>query len=112
MIAADLHAHRVRAMAERLESAGARNVESIVLDGTKPLRQSKPPIPAPHSGAASLIAFSSDVPCFQERGTLSSAIRRFAGGFAPRISPICTRARSSALLVNALRRSPPLPGGY
>ena len=37
VIAADLHAHRVRAMAERFERAGVRNVESIALDGTQPL---------------------------------------------------------------------------
>jgi 16S rRNA (cytosine967-C5)-methyltransferase len=34
VIAADLHANRVRAMQERLKLAGVRNVETIVLDGT------------------------------------------------------------------------------
>jgi 16S rRNA (cytosine967-C5)-methyltransferase len=37
VIAADLHEHRVRAMAERLETAGVRNVETVTLDGTQPL---------------------------------------------------------------------------
>ena len=37
VIAADLHAHRVRAMAERFERAGLRNVETVVLDATQPL---------------------------------------------------------------------------
>ncbi len=37
VIAADLHEHRVRAMKERFELAGVRNVEAIVLDGEQPL---------------------------------------------------------------------------
>jgi len=37
VIAADLHANRVRAMRERLELAGVRNVETIALDGEQPL---------------------------------------------------------------------------
>jgi 16S rRNA (cytosine967-C5)-methyltransferase len=37
VIAADLHAHRVRAMAERFETAGVRNIEVVTLDGTQPL---------------------------------------------------------------------------
>jgi 16S rRNA (cytosine967-C5)-methyltransferase len=37
VIAADLHAHRVRAMVERFETAGVRNVESVTLDGARPL---------------------------------------------------------------------------
>jgi len=37
VIAADLHAHRVRAMAERFETAGVRNVELVTLDGTQTL---------------------------------------------------------------------------
>jgi 16S rRNA (cytosine967-C5)-methyltransferase len=37
VVAADLHEHRVRAMLERFENAGVRNVETIVLDGTQPL---------------------------------------------------------------------------
>jgi 16S rRNA (cytosine967-C5)-methyltransferase len=37
IVAADLHEHRVRAMRERFEHVGVRNVETIVLDGTKPL---------------------------------------------------------------------------
>jgi 16S rRNA (cytosine967-C5)-methyltransferase len=37
VVAVDLHEHRVRAMRERLELAGVRNVETIVLDGGQPL---------------------------------------------------------------------------
>ena len=37
IIAADLHGHRVRVMAERFERAGIRNTASIALDGTQPL---------------------------------------------------------------------------
>jgi 16S rRNA (cytosine967-C5)-methyltransferase len=37
VIAADLHEHRVRAMRERFDLAGVRNVESLVLDGSQPL---------------------------------------------------------------------------
>jgi 16S rRNA (cytosine967-C5)-methyltransferase len=37
VVAADLHANRVRTMAERFESAGVRNIESVVLDGSRPL---------------------------------------------------------------------------
>jgi 16S rRNA (cytosine967-C5)-methyltransferase len=42
VIAADLHAHRVRAMKERFESAGARNIETTVLDGSQPLPFERP----------------------------------------------------------------------
>lgn len=37
VIAADLHPHRVRAMAERFERAGIQNVETLILDAAKPL---------------------------------------------------------------------------
>jgi 16S rRNA (cytosine967-C5)-methyltransferase len=37
VIAADLHKNRVRAMQERFELAGVRNVETMVLDGAQPL---------------------------------------------------------------------------
>ena len=37
VIAADVHPHRVRAMAERFERAGIGNVETLVLDAMKPL---------------------------------------------------------------------------
>ena len=37
MIASDLHANRVRAMAERFAAASLGNVESMVLDGLQPL---------------------------------------------------------------------------
>jgi 16S rRNA (cytosine967-C5)-methyltransferase len=42
VIAADLHEHRVRSMQERLQLAGVRNVESMVLDGAKPLPFERP----------------------------------------------------------------------
>jgi 16S rRNA (cytosine967-C5)-methyltransferase len=42
VIAADLHANRVRAMQERFELAGVRNVETIVLDGMQPLPFDRP----------------------------------------------------------------------
>ncbi len=42
VIAADLHANRVRAMQERFELAGVRNVETIVLDGAQPLPFERP----------------------------------------------------------------------
>ena len=42
VIAADLHKNRVRAMQERLEQAGVRNVETIVLDGAHPLPFERP----------------------------------------------------------------------
>ncbi|MBZ5642040.1 MAG: 16S rRNA (cytosine(967)-C(5))-methyltransferase RsmB [Acidobacteriia bacterium] len=37
VVAGDVHANRVRAMAERFEGAGLRNVESMVVDGTRAL---------------------------------------------------------------------------
>jgi 16S rRNA (cytosine967-C5)-methyltransferase len=37
VVAADLHEHRARAMRERFERNGVRNVETIVLDGSVPL---------------------------------------------------------------------------
>ena len=37
VIAADLHANRVRAMKERFEHAGIRNVETFVVDSSQPL---------------------------------------------------------------------------
>jgi 16S rRNA (cytosine967-C5)-methyltransferase len=37
VVAADLHEHRARAMRERFERAGVRNVETHVLDGEQPL---------------------------------------------------------------------------
>lgn len=37
VVAADLYEHRVRAMQERFERAGIRNVQPMVLDGTQPL---------------------------------------------------------------------------
>ncbi len=42
VIAADLHEHRARAMRERFEHAGVRNVETVVLDGTLPLPFERP----------------------------------------------------------------------
>src|SRR5260370_11496499 len=37
VLATDLHKNRVRAMQERFELAGIRNVETVVLDGAQPL---------------------------------------------------------------------------
>jgi 16S rRNA (cytosine967-C5)-methyltransferase len=58
VIAADLHAHRVRAMAERFERAGVRNIESIALDGSEPLsfgrRFDRILVDAPCSGTGTL----------------------------------------------------------
>ena len=42
VIAADLRKNRVRAMHERFELAGVRNVEAIVLDGAQPLPFERP----------------------------------------------------------------------
>jgi 16S rRNA (cytosine967-C5)-methyltransferase len=42
VIATDLHENRVRAMQERFELAGVRNVETIVLDGAQPLPFERP----------------------------------------------------------------------
>ena len=56
--AADLHAHRVRGMAERFETAGVRNVDCVVLDGTQPLpferRFDRILVDAPCSGTGTL----------------------------------------------------------
>jgi 16S rRNA (cytosine967-C5)-methyltransferase len=56
--AGDLHNHRVRAMAERFERAGARNIETVVVDGTKPLPFELPfdriLVDAPCSGTGTL----------------------------------------------------------
>jgi 16S rRNA (cytosine967-C5)-methyltransferase len=58
VIAADLHAHRVRAMAERFETAGIRNVELVTLDGAQPLpfeqRFDRILVDAPCSGTGTL----------------------------------------------------------
>jgi 16S rRNA (cytosine967-C5)-methyltransferase len=42
VVAADLHEHRVRGMRERFELAGVRNVETVALDGEKPLPSERP----------------------------------------------------------------------
>ena len=58
VIAGDLHIRRVRAMAERFEHAGVRNIESVVADGTKPLPFERPfdriLVDAPCSGTGTL----------------------------------------------------------
>jgi 16S rRNA (cytosine967-C5)-methyltransferase len=58
VIAADLHEHRVRAMAERFETTGVRNVETVILDGTQPLpferRFDRILVDAPCSGTGTL----------------------------------------------------------
>ncbi len=63
VIAADLHANRVRAMKERFEQAGVRNVETLVLDGA----QAFPTVrPFDHAFERILV----DVPC-SGTGTLA-----------------------------------------
>jgi 16S rRNA (cytosine967-C5)-methyltransferase len=58
VIATDLHEHRVRAMAERFETVGVRNVETVILDGTQPLpferRFDRILVDAPCSGTGTL----------------------------------------------------------
>ncbi len=58
VIAADLHEHRVRAMVQRFETAGVRNVESVALNGTQPLpferRFDRILVDAPCSGTGTL----------------------------------------------------------
>ena len=58
VIATDLHPNRMRAMAERFERAGIRNIESIALDGAKPLpferRFDRILVDAPCSGTGTL----------------------------------------------------------
>lgn len=63
VIATDLHENRVRAMKERFELSGVRNVEAIVLDGAQPL-----PFERPFDRAFDRILV--DVPC-SGTGTLS-----------------------------------------
>ncbi len=58
VIAADLHEHRVRAMAERFNSAGIRNIQTCQVDGTQPLPFDRPfdriLVDAPCSGTGTL----------------------------------------------------------
>jgi len=63
VVAADLHKNRVRAMQERFELAGVRNVETIVLDGAQPL-------PFEHPFDHPFDRILVDVPC-SGTGTLS-----------------------------------------
>ena len=82
VIAADLHGHRVRAMRERLELSGVRNVESIVLDGARLLPFEHPfdriLVDVPCSGTGTLARHpeirwklrTEDLHDFQDRQTL------------------------------------------
>ncbi len=58
VVAAELHSHRARAMAERFERAGVRNVEVTTLDGAQPLPFEQPfdriLVDAPCSGTGTL----------------------------------------------------------
>jgi 16S rRNA (cytosine967-C5)-methyltransferase len=63
IIAADLHANRVRAMKERFEHAGVRNIETIAIDGAKAL-----PVKHPFNHKFDRILV--DVPC-SGTGTLA-----------------------------------------
>jgi 16S rRNA (cytosine967-C5)-methyltransferase len=58
VVATDVHEHRVRAMAARLERAGLRNIECLRLDGTEPLPFESPfdriLVDAPCSGTGTL----------------------------------------------------------
>ena len=99
VVAVDLHAHRVRAMAGRLERAGIQNVEILTLDATQPL-PSEPPF---DRGFDRVLV---DVPC-SGSGTLARhpeirwRLRQDDLGEL--------HARQAALLRNALKHL--VPGG-
>jgi 16S rRNA (cytosine967-C5)-methyltransferase len=95
VIAADLHEHRVRAMKERFELCGIRNVETIALDATQPL-------PFEHVFDRILV----DVPC-SGTGTLA---RHPEIRWKLRLEDLRDlHARQAALLRNALAHL--APGG-
>ena len=80
VIAADLHAHRVRGMMERFERAGVRNIETIALDGAL----------ADYPSSAASIGSLWMCPALaraRSRGTL-----KFGGACILKISQICTIA--------------------
>jgi 16S rRNA (cytosine967-C5)-methyltransferase len=89
VVAADLHANRVRAMKERFERAGARNVETFVMDGAQPL-------PFEHGFDRILV----DVPC-SGTGTLARHPEIRWKIRSDDLSDL--HARQTALLGNALR---------
>jgi len=95
VVAADLHANRVRAMQERFERAGIRNVETFVMDGAQPL-------PFKRTFDRILV----DVPC-SGTGTLARHPEIRWKIRSEDLSDL--HARQSALLRNALRHL--APGG-
>jgi 16S rRNA (cytosine967-C5)-methyltransferase len=99
VLAVDLHAHRVRAMADRLERAGIHNVETLTLDAAGPL----PTDPPFHRRFDRILV---DVPC-SGTGTLA---RHPEIRWRLRPEDLAElHARQAALLRNALQRL--APGG-
>jgi 16S rRNA (cytosine967-C5)-methyltransferase len=93
VIAGDLHANRVRAMKERFERGGVRNVETFVLDSAETLPNSKP-------FGQTFDRILVDVPC-SGTGTLARHPEIRWKLRADDISDL--RSRQAGLLRNALR---------